>query len=289
LSVKNTILKKRVRNKIINTVSIIKQIALTSTLLSLLVIFVSDVSAQKRELGFMLGGSFYMGDMNQLVPFKKTRPAGAIIYRYNYNPRTAFKASVLFGQIAGEDASTNNSSQLHRNLDFKTYIAEVSAQWEFNFLNYKTDDEDMPFSPYFFAGLSLFNFNPKGSLGNDWYKLHDLSTETNKKNYSRFQIAIPFGLGLKYAVNKHVTFGAEWGMRKTFTDYLDDLSGTYPDPTQIDAQSRALSDKSVYPDDGLSNTGRQRGNPDTKDWYSFFGLTFSYKFHIYGDKCPSYN
>jgi hypothetical protein len=120
------------------------------------------------------------------------------------------------------------------------------------------------------------------------------STVSNgNKPYSLTQIGIPFGLGLKYSLLKKFCIGLEWGMRKTFTDYLDDVSTVYPDPIIIEAESgpvaAALSDR-TYKDPGqvVNNTGLQRGNSHTKDWYSFAGIFITYKIKGKNAHCAAY-
>ena len=103
------------------------------------------------------------------------------------------------------------------------------------------------------------------------------------------QIAIPFGIGVKMNVSKKVGLGLEWGPRKTFTDYLDDVSGTYPDPLLhpfASIRSASLSDRSKH---AGNNINKQRGNPRTKDWYFFFGVTLSIKLNFKAPPCYAYD
>ena len=131
-------------------------------------LFQSELKAQflyRNEVGVMLGGSYYTGDLNPSKHFFKTNFAGGIVYRYNITTRWAFKASALIGWLEGSDA--DSKANVNRNLSFNTYLFEFSPQIEFNFLQYMLGDKKHFFTPYIFAGLSVFNFNPqaKDSVG----------------------------------------------------------------------------------------------------------------------------
>ena len=82
------------------------------------------------------------------------------------------------------------------------------------------------------------------------------------------------GIGFKFNLSPRFAVSAEYGVRKTFTDYIDDVSGTYADPTGLSEIAFQMADKS--PGDGYIEGG-QRGNPGTKDWYSFAGVILSYR------------
>jgi hypothetical protein len=143
-------------------------------------------------------------------------------------------------------------------------------------------------NPYLMAGISLFRFNPytTDTLGSKYF-LKPLSTEgqglsmyPERKNYSLLQFAIPFGAGVKFTVTESISIAWEIGLRKTFTDHLDDVSTTYVDaaallaergPKAVELAYRGGEVKTgnpVYPVDGTV-----RGGQDFKDWYYFSGIT----------------
>ena len=273
----------------------------------LLILFITTASnickaqpkdAKTNELGFMLGVSNYAGELNPYNQFSLLmRPAGGLIYRHAFNRRWAFKTTLLYGSIHGDDARAHNDFQRNRNLNFKSIIIELSPQFEFNFLPYEVGNPDFPVSPYLFFGLSAFYFNPKGKQNGEWRDLRPLSTEgqgivPGKKGYPRFQASFPFGLGLKANIGTNWAFGAEVGLRRTFTDYLDDVSTTYPDKvllaTAKGGAAVAYSDPSLTQKD-FSNDFRQRGNSKNKDWYSFSGITFTYLIKKKTAECPAYD
>ncbi|MEI7594795.1 MAG: DUF6089 family protein [Bacteroidota bacterium] len=275
-------------------------------------IFISFSSfAQRSEFGLFGGGSYYIGDLNPKAHFLLTKPAVGIIYRYNFDPRFAFKGNAYFGSVAGDDAVSKYN--VKRNLSFTSTISEFSAQLEFNFFPFITGNEKYPFSPYVFAGVSLFRFNPKAELKDDIvngngkivyhkgiYELQPLGTEgqgtsayPDRKAYSLTKFAIPFGVGIKYNLFKKVSIGLEYGLRRTQTDYLDDVSTTYADPTVLSSENTpvasALADKTV-PVTGqvVNNKDLQRGNSKNKDWYSFFGVSIVFRLKFGNETCPAY-
>ena len=241
----------------------------------------ATLKAQHNEIGLFLGTSYYLGDLNPSRQFSLIKPAGGLIYRYSFDQRWAIKLSGLYGTVAGDDAKTKFNET--RNLSFKSPIYEVSSQLELNFLPYATGNLNKDyFTPYIFGGVSFFGFNPKAKYNGSWYNLQPLGTEgqgtvlTGTKQYSLLNVSFPFGLGFKYSVGKNLCIGAEWGLRKTITDYIDDVSTTYANPDALNSpMSVILADRSGTG----NNTGLQRGNSGTKDWYSFAGafITFSFK------------
>jgi hypothetical protein len=255
---------------------------------------------KSAEIGVFLGGSYYIGDLNPLVHFGPlTKPAAGAVFRYNFNPRTAVRANCFFGTIQADDALSSSPGQQQRNLNFKSKITEFSIQGEFNFLDYQIGNERHKFTPYIFLGIGAFKFNPVATYYNYSFTLQPLGTEGQgleggpHKKYKLTQVSIPFGIGFKTNLSKMIGLSVEWGMRKTFTDYLDDVSTTYYDPAKLAAAHGAVSavasDPSKGTDPNYSNVGRQRGNPTTKDWYSFAGIVLTLKLKEKQEHCPGVN
>ena len=240
-----------------------------------------------HDVGIFLGGSYYLGDLNPTKHFFASQPAIGLFYRYNLNYRVAFRGGFNFGTIQGDDSQSSNPDQLERNLNFKSRIMEMYAQAEFNFWEYKVGHTDFIFAPYLFAGLSGFHFEPQANVGNQWIDLKSLSTEgqgtsqNRTKPYKLYQMSIPFGLGFKLSFSNQIGIGFEWGPRKTFTDYLDDVSGKYVDPILLahdkGGQAAALSNRTKDPIARSGDVGKLRGNPNNTDWYMYYGLVISFK------------
>lgn len=263
------------------------------TLLSILYLPVTLFS-QRSELGVMLGATYYLGDLNPSKQFVMSMPAGGLIYRYNFNFRWSVKVNAIFGYLRADDNITN-IPQKDRNLSFRSPLFEISPQVELNFLKYQTGHKKYKFSPYLFGGICLFYFNPQAKFNDKYYDLQPLGTEgqgttqyPDRKPYSLISFGIPFGLGFKFSPAKSINIGLEWGMRKTFTDYIDDVSKTYVNPDILRAQkspvSALLSDRS----ETKHEPGAQRGNSKSTDWYSFASLTFTFKLGGSDKSCSAY-
>ncbi len=250
------------------------------------------------EMGVFLGGSYYTGDLNPSGHFNRfTRPAIGVLYRANFNPRFSAKAIISYGSIEGDDSYSKSEFQRNRNLSFRSKLTEFALEGEMNFLPYSTGKFNLSLSsPYVFLGISVFHFDPKALYMNTWYELQPLGTEgqnssfTNLKSYSLVQFAIPFGIGTKINIAKRIGLNLEWGLRKTFTDYLDDVSGSYADPRLLAAEkgllSSTLADRSFIQGGG-TNAERQRGNSLAKDWYSFVGVVLTIKFTEKAEECST--
>lgn len=249
-----------------------------------------------EEVGGWIGVANYYGDLNPLYGVKGTRPAIGGFYRRTLSDYIAFRGGASLAMLEYKDSyNTNLPWQQVRNLSFRTHVFEVGAALEFHFLQYRPQDPNRAFTPYLSLGFSLFHFRPQAQLDGQWHDLTKIGTEgqntdlVDNEPYKLIQPALPVGLGIKYWAKGKWTLGAEIGYRFTFTDYLDDVSGTYinsnlwgPDQT-----ASLLADPSqiTNPDDPLSRpAGGQRGDSTNNDAYLFFGVNVSYA--IFKVKCP---
>ncbi len=237
-------------------------------------LFPQQAGAQQHEIGVFGGGSFYMGELNPDQPFALTKPAAGLLYRMNANKHIGLRVNVKYGEVEGSDVRMQHNQT--RNLSFHSSIWEVSGQMEINFLPYIAGNPNSPFSPFIFGGLGGFYYNPwTYDEAYERIELRNLPTETTisggEKSYQPFSFTGLFGIGVKYRISRHFTGSLEWGMRMTSTDYLDDVSGLYPEQS-VTVSRHELSDRSGqnYP------AGYARGNPRNNDWYSFAGFTISY-------------
>ncbi len=254
-------------------------------------------SQRKDEVGLNVGYAYYVGEINQ-THFKQPKLSGGLHYKANLNKRVALRASILWARIHGSDSSANNLNQINRNLSFKSNIVELGGIVEVNFFNYIPGDfkKYPPYTPYVFFGMTYFHHNPKGAYNDDFIELQPLGTEgqetsyNSDKKYKLNQLSLPFGLGFKASVSKSFTFAIEYGLRKTFTDYLDDVSGNYADPVILANENGQLAaqmgDQSLNQEGfTANNTGVSRGNPYNKDWYAYTGITLSFLINR-GPNCP---
>jgi hypothetical protein len=123
---------------------------------------------------------------------------------------------------------------------------------------------------------------PMASYKGAWYELQPIGTEGQGSAYGEGKyktglLSVPFGAGIKTNLYAIFGFSLEWGVRKTWTDYFDDISGKYVDPEILDEENgqmaALLSDRSIEKElagpNGKTNTGLQRGDPGRKDYYFF--------------------
>ncbi|HUS03564.1 MAG TPA: DUF6089 family protein [Chitinophagaceae bacterium] len=260
-----------------------------SLLFALLAISLISFS-QKLNLNLFLGVANYEGDMHANF-FTFTQPGAAIGggLSYQLSDRAYVRAGVTFASLSADDKK--NPKVYFRNLNFKSSIEEFHLAGEYYLLNM----DDIKFSPYVFAGVAVYHFNPytKDTAGTKYF-LQPLSTEgqgftAGREPYSLTQFAIPFGGGIKFALSDNIKLGIEVGMRKLFTDYLDDVSTTYVDPNILLANRGPKALELAYRGGEINNnetypvTLTKRGEPKNKDWYYFTGLTLSFRFPAKGE------
>jgi hypothetical protein len=217
--------------------------------LFLLPIFISLNSfAQKSEIGFGAGTFNYTGDLAHTYNFAFSKPAATIFYRSNMSHVISFRIGLTAGRVGASDKrKPMDALAKNRNASFNIFLYEVSTGFEYHFLNWRDDKKVIRFSPYLFAGLGLFVMSGNG---------------TKTKEYSNVQPMIPFGVGLKYVLNPKWYVGIEFSMRKTFFDYLDNVSGG---------------------NDRIKDY--QYGNPNDNDHYYYLGLSLTRTF--YSIPCPT--
>jgi hypothetical protein len=243
--------------------------------------------SQHSEIGIMLGVSAYQGDLSpsnsQLNP-GQLNPMAGIFGKRNFNQYFAARLGFNYGILSAEDSKSTIESAKVRNLSFRSNIFEGNLIFEFNILGYEPYNLEKPWSPYLFAGVAFFHYNPKAKYDGDWVELQPLGTEgqglpdyPDRKLYNLNGFAIPMGGGIKFALNDTWNIGAEAGIRMTFTDYLDDVSQTYVEESLLMEQnplSAALAKRTGHP----IGSGTHRGNDKVSDWYAFIGITLSRNF-----------
>jgi hypothetical protein len=255
-----------------------------------LIVGVNVVTAQYYEIGGFAGLSNYFGDLqaSNMEPTEFNLAYG-LFGRINLNRHLSGKIGFTRGQISGDDYNSDTvSGRRQRNLSFRSKIYELAFTGEYNFIPYDIRDNKIA-AFYVFGGVSVFHFNPTAEFEGKVYYLNKLGTEGQRmdgssiKPYSLFQLAIPMGLGTKFNLNQRSNIGIEVGFRKTFTDYLDDVSTVYPDVEAIkdvDPIAAALSYRApefyeVNQKDLGNPEGKSRGNPAKMDWFFFMGATLS--------------
>ncbi len=245
------------------------------------------IGSAQIELGARFGIANYIGDLASRPVPSESNLAGGLMLRANLTSQWKFRTALSVGRISGEDRKAQNDG--FTNLNFRTTIQELELTMEYDFFPFLPGSANLTFTPYVFGGIAGFRFDPQAqTVGNTYIKLRELGTEgqfidgSNLKPYSQFGLAVPFGLGFKKTVSDNIIFGLEAGLRPTLTDYLDDVSGYYPDftelaKTEFGGTAVSLSDR--RPEAGLEAAvpGTLRGNPNNRDWYGFIFISLTKK------------
>ena len=247
----------------------------------------------------------YFGDLVPKTSFTSfrlgaTRPNLGVSYMHRFSPRLSGRGSLSYGRITGDDAlaasKTDNdaSYRYYRNLSFRNDIVEMSGVAVIDlFENRGTYLKRREFAPYVFGGIAAFHHSPKALLDGEYIALQPLGTEgqqggyQGRTPYKRFQFSLPFGAGIRYKLDRQYDIGFEIGWRKTFTDYLDDVSSTYATQETLSAEARVLANRSpelikgLPPQQqikyaGFGSPGQKRGTDNENDWYIVSGFNFSY-------------
>lgn len=258
---------------------------------ALFYISIFSLSAQV-ELGLKLGGSVYFGDLSSSVmqAYGQTDLAYGAYGRGAVSDVGFLSFYVQRSKIKGSDVNTANQS---RNLSFQSNVLELGGTFEYYFLG-----TNRLVQPYLFAGMSVFNFNPKTYYNGQLVELQPLGTEgqglpgyDEKYNLTRF--ALPFGIGAKMPIGQYLIVGVELSTRATFFDHLDDVSGNYVNYyTLRDGRDLAGSNGNGALAAALGNrkneylgvsdpldepSGGVRGNPARNDWFQSFSISVGYR------------
>lgn len=218
--------------------------------------------AQKYEIGGGIGGAVYSGDIIRKVDVGQAGIQGTLFGKRNFDNVWSLRVGLSTGILQGDDElGPLDLVNKSRDARFKGGVIEASAVMEFNFLDFLRNDSEFIFSPYAFFGVGYSYFLMKGRYSAERFTPADY--------YQVSSPVIPFGGGVKYRLNDRWTLAAELGFRPTFTDYLD----------KIDSNVGVIPIQQTDPITGKELTHIVNfGNPYTKDWYYFLGLSVSYTF-----------
>lgn len=246
------------------------------------------VQGQRFHIGVFGGLAAYTGDLtDRLFPKKVTNAAVGITGNYELTNRFVLRGGFTYAIVGGADRFNKEAALISRNLNFETSLFEFSAVVEY----YLNSLYEHKFSPYGFAGLAAYRFDPYTYYAGQKVFLKPLSTEgqglpgyPERKPYSLTQLAMPFGAGVKYAINDRLRIGLEFGYRKLFTDYLDDVSTSYADPNDLLAARGQLAVDVSYRGDEVAGgnpaypgKSTQRGRQEKNDAYYFTGIHLTYR------------
>lgn len=271
----------------------------------LIILFVLPVfgfSQYYWDFGLNLGPSNYVGDIGGKektrrdyfvdMHLKTTRWVVGGYARYKATPKWYLRSNLNWIRLTAFDSNSLNPARVGRNLNFRNNVIEASVRGEYVFERTsdvgRTGRYRLAFDAYLFGGAGVFYHNPKAQYNGKWIALQPLMTEAQVKPYSRFQFTIPYGIGMHYTIDRKYRIGLELEYRTTFTDYLDDISTTFPqkgqlsDPTAIALSNRSTPDvvNNIEPQEGYPqptlytySPGFKRGDPTHNDAYLTVNVT----------------
>ncbi len=254
---------------------------ISTLLFTLLFLGVNQNSnAQFHEAGVFSGAMGFVGDVGEtkgLNSISNLKFAHGIVYKYNIDEYIALRASFTKGEVRADDAEAKEAFKQNRGLNFHSEITEFAGIIEYNFFRAKRGQEDRHHTPFVFAGLSYFSFNPQSEYLGVTYDLQELGTEGQTLNgkddkYKLNQLGIPFGMGYKVNMGKKWRLTLEFNLRKTFTDYIDDASEAYA------FNNVATPSPTVYFSDptAIGEIGRQRASSNNTDWFYTTSFSITY-------------
>ncbi len=262
--------------------------------------------AQELQVGILTGTSNYYGDLSEssgsfiqkYTPVNKTTTVSkGFFIRNQISDKWAYRINITYGKLVGDDRLSNSEEHKMRNLHFRSYILEYAFLPEFTFFKkgFIVNNKLHGLSIYGGIGGGVFFFEPLAEYQGYWYELQTLGTEGQGNydptteslkidHYSLIQLSIPVITGLKYDLTDRIRIGFEIGFRKTFTDYIDDVSTVYTDPEDLRYAygdvAVSLANRSIEIDsnssDTVHKTGMARGDDSAQDSYMFTCFSVSY-------------
>ena len=278
------------------------------------------------DVGFTAGMSNYMGDIGDGRVSRRdfvwdlqelrSRPAFSFFVRRQLDRDGLWNARVDLSRIhiAGHDKSTDYAPRRARNLNFRNHMQEASIRIERDLFQTPLvwgRQRRAMMTVRAFLGLARLQHNPEGQVDLDnpafaslaeagitsageWHSLPELQTEGHDYTDELNLTTVPFGFaavitGQKRGGAPDWYLGLEMGFRLTNTDYLDDISTFYADPSEMSALGAALSAQSneslleeIGPDAGSMTAHSYigddipviRGNPVNNDAYGTFVVSF---------------
>jgi hypothetical protein len=213
-----------------------------------LLVFLTSLSAKSQtyEIGGLVGGSNYIGDVGKTNYIAPNNFAFGGIFKWNRSARHSFRGSVMIARISGNDSDSGEERRKQRGYSFNNTISEISIGLEFTFFEFNVHSGKPVSTPYLYTGLTYFWYEALYKVG-DVIKDYDGASAP----------AIPMVIGYKATIANKMVLGFEIGARYAFTD---DLDGSNP--------VKGLADNDEF----------KFGNTNSDDWYVFTGVTLTFSF-----------
>ena len=269
------------------------------------VLFPDDIRSQS-SVGIGYGISVYGGDLGQpsiIDDFKMAGLAFNIHYKLQLTQSLKARLSLYTGQISGDDRVSSVAAQRSRNLRFQNNLAELSLGGEFDFSQKFLGHT--PLSLYAIGAVSLYRSNPTTEYNGVRYELRELNTENQIISYALYHPSLQIGGGVEFSLNEAISINFELIARLSNNDFIDDVSGIYPNfNTTLQQQGRLSANLSDRRDEfaglpegttdipGIGDNNR-RGNPSSTDYFitGVINVIVDLNTNGYGNKygvsCPS--
>ncbi len=238
------------------------------------------------------GAMYYQGDLAPQpinLSFGPANLSWGLSVGYNFNPWISIELGYMKGRISGDDMYSDSYSRRLRNLSFVSPVNEISVQSSLLINRFAPFLDKYKLRLYFNFGYSYFNFDPHTDYMGQWVRLQPLGTEgQNIPNYgsgpySLNSFARVLGGSFEFDISKRLALGMIFAPRKTYTDYLDDVSTAYPGYDVLVNSGNILGAKlSNRTGEFLSTDpvnvlpGTQRGRSDKNDWFTYVGVYLKY-------------
>lgn len=230
------------------------------------------------------GTSSYYGELSNDDDYMDAKLNLNLGLQYFVTDRIGVRTEITWFQLSGDDAEADSDGRTVRNLSFISNNYEFNVEGIINLLpKGQRYYQRKPINVYGFLGVGLIYFNPKAEVpagfDESGKKIALQPLKTEGVDYNRFAFVIPYGLGVKIKAGPFFNVAIEGGTRKTFTDYLDDVSTTFQDPATLDSDLvRAMADRTQEIQGGVLPRveGDTRGNPDAKDNYFIANVKIEY-------------
>jgi hypothetical protein len=236
------------------------------------------------------------------IDIQATGFAGWLGYRQRFHPYFATTTSLCVFQLKGNDKWSEEPTRHIRSLNFQSLCFEVQQRIEFIFAanekfgsmfnlpgNYSKKSRSQQY--YVFAGIGMLYFNPKSEyIDGRMVALRPLKTEGQTAMYNPLTLTIPTGFGFRIGVSRMWRVGMELAYVKTFSDYIDDVSTTYANPSLLSSPEAVYFSNPVAGNPSF-NPGEKRGDSDHKDAYYHMNLivTRNLTYKDYGRQRKKYN
>ena len=203
--------------------------------------------AQRHELGFLVGGVNYIGEIGRTQFFNPKHLGYGMIYKRNLSQRIGLRAQFSTGKFSANDIHATDLDRLARGLNFTNTYTAWGAGVEVNYVDLPIGEFGTSWTPFLHAGVQRMVVN----------ELYFTPFENTAFSHGKkMTVSVPFGVGVKLNIGQYWVIAAEVQPQFTFTDNLD---GSFPN-TEKQPSARRFSTS-------LSS-----------DWLVFSGISITYAF-----------